>query len=117
MRGAHGVQLSRAAAPLTPPTYDYRETVRCIDELDETICHIRHALHLFNAQMMIPDEGTTVDEALIQLAQMNGRLRRLERLRDIEPTARGYATFSIPFMRECLVQNRRSLLARYGVEL
>ena len=32
MRGAHGVQLSRAAAPWTPPTYDYRETVRRIDE-------------------------------------------------------------------------------------
>lgn len=35
----------------------------------------------------------------------------------IEPTARGYVAFSIPFMREYLVQNRRSLLARYGVEL
>lgn len=32
MRGVHGVQLSRAAAPLTLPTYDCRETVRRIDE-------------------------------------------------------------------------------------
>lgn len=34
----------------------------------------------------------------------------------IEPTARGYVAFSIPFTREHLVQNRAGLLARYGVE-
>ena len=34
----------------------------------------------------------------------------------IEPTARGYVGFSIPFMREYLVANRVGLLARYGVE-
>ena len=34
----------------------------------------------------------------------------------IEPTARGYVDFSIPFLREYLIENRRALLARYGVE-
>ena len=34
----------------------------------------------------------------------------------IEPTARGYVGFSIPFMREYLIENREALLARYGVE-
>lgn len=34
----------------------------------------------------------------------------------IEPTARGYVDFSIPFMREYLTKNREALLARYGVE-
>ena len=34
----------------------------------------------------------------------------------IESTARGYVGFSIPFMREYLVENREALLARYGVE-
>lgn len=34
----------------------------------------------------------------------------------IESTARGYVGFSIPFMREYLVENRETLLARYGVE-
>lgn len=71
-----------------PPAYDYRETVERIDELDETIRRIRHALHLFNAQTVIPDEDITVDEALIKLAQMNSKLRRLERLREIEPKTR-----------------------------
>ena len=71
-----------------PPAYDYREIVERIDELDETIRRIRHALHLFNAQTVIPDEGITVDEALIKLAQMNSNLRRLERLREVEPKTR-----------------------------
>lgn len=34
----------------------------------------------------------------------------------IEPTARGYVRFSIPFMREYLINNRVDLLARYGIE-
>lgn len=34
----------------------------------------------------------------------------------IEPTARGYVDFSIPFLREYLIENRQALLARYGVE-
>lgn len=34
----------------------------------------------------------------------------------IEPTARGYVKFSIPYIREFLLENREELLARYGVE-
>ena len=34
----------------------------------------------------------------------------------IEPTARGYVGFSIPFMKEYLTKNRETLLARYGIE-
>lgn len=37
---------------------------------------------------MIPEEGAIVDEALILLAQMNGKLRRLERLCAVEPKKR-----------------------------
>lgn len=36
--------------------------------------------------------------------------------RGIEPIARGYVRFSIPFMREYLLNNRVDLLARYGIE-
>lgn len=71
-----------------PPAYDYDEIVSRIDELDEAIRIARHALHAFNAQTVIPEEGVTVDEALIVLAQMNSKLRRLERLRSVEPKKR-----------------------------
>lgn len=71
-----------------PPSYDYREIVTQIDELDEDIRRVRHALHVFNAHTLIPEEGITVDEALIQLAQMNGKLHRLERLCAVEPKKR-----------------------------
>ena len=42
--------------------------------------------------------------------------RQLIERQIIEPTARGYVTFSIPFMREYLIEHRADLLARYGVE-
>lgn len=71
-----------------PPAYDYDETINRIDELDSAIRCVRHALHAFNARTVIPEEGITVDEALIRLAQMNGKLRRLERLRAIDPKKR-----------------------------
>lgn len=71
-----------------PPAYDYREIVDRVDELDEAIRCVRHALHVFNAHAVISEEGITVDEALIQLAQMSGKLRRLERLRAAEPKKR-----------------------------
>ena len=83
-----------------PPAYDYDEIVSRIDELDEAILIVRHALHAFNAQTVIPEEGVTVDEALIVLAQMNSKLRRLERLRSVEPKKRlssgyEYANFDV----------------------
>ena len=71
-----------------PPTYDYDEIIKRVDELDEVIRHVRHALHAFNARTEIPEEGITIDEALILLAQMNGKLRRLERLRAIDSKKR-----------------------------
>ena len=71
-----------------PPAYDYAAIVERVDELDDVIRGVRHALHAFNAHTLIPEEGITVDEALIQLAQMNGKLRRLEQLRSIEPKKR-----------------------------
>lgn len=42
--------------------------------------------------------------------------RQLIERQIIEPTARGYVAFSIPFMREYLIGHRAELLARYGVE-
>ncbi len=88
LEGKNSTYVLAQGEECDPPAYDYRETVERIDGLDETIRRIRHALHLFNAQAMIPDEGITVDEALIKLAQMNSKLRRLERLREIEPKTR-----------------------------
>ena len=88
LEGKNSTYVLAQGEECDPPTYDYRETVGRIDELDETIRRIRHALHLFNAQTVIPDVGITVDEALIKLAQMNSKLRRLERLREVEPKKR-----------------------------
>ena len=48
----------------------------------------QRALHTFNRCAVTSEEGITIDEALILLAQMRERLRRLEPLRAIEPKKR-----------------------------
>ena len=42
--------------------------------------------------------------------------RMLIKWQVIEPTARGYVAFTIPYMKEFLVNHRDELLARYGIE-
>lgn len=41
--------------------------------------------------------------------------RMLVKRQVIEPTARGYVTFSIPYMREFLEERKEEILARYGM--
>lgn len=73
------------------PQYDYVATRATVSEIDDKMRAIRHALHRFNMETILPESGMSIDEALIALAQMSGaqsRIRSLserqqkERLRD-----------------------------------
>ena len=74
-----------------PPSYDYAATRAGVAEIDNKMRAIRHALHRFNMETVLPESDMSIDEALIALAQMSGaqgRIRSLseqrqkERLRD-----------------------------------
>ena len=71
-----------------PPEYDYEKTFALVDEIDCKVRAVRHALHAFNATTIIPEEGITIDEALVLMAQLNNKLSRLERLRSNEAKKR-----------------------------
>ena len=71
-----------------PPEYDYEQTFTLVDEIDGKVRAVRHALHAFNATTVIPEEGITIDEALVLMAQLNNKLARLERLRSHEAKKR-----------------------------
>ncbi|WP_144744398.1 hypothetical protein [Enorma burkinafasonensis] len=71
-----------------PPEYDYERTFAEVDEIDRKVRLVRHALHAFNAVTLIPEEGMTIDEALVLMAQLNNKLRRLDALRSHEPKRR-----------------------------
>ena len=63
-----------------PPAYDYGAVREKVAQIDGQARAIRHALHRFNMQTVLPERGITIDEALILLAQLSGRKDRLNSL-------------------------------------
>ena len=60
--------------------------------------------------------GVIAERLGVSASSLSSTRKLLVARQVIEPTARGYVGFSIPFMREYLVANRSALLARYGIE-
>lgn len=71
-----------------PPAYDYGAVRERVAQLDAEARAIRHALHRFNMHTTLPDQGITIDEALILLAQLSGRKDRLNALASRQPKER-----------------------------
>lgn len=69
---------------------------------------------------MAEDEGVTATATVAERLQLSpssltSYRRLLIQRQIIEQTARGYVKFSIPYMREYLLEHRDALLARYGL--
>lgn len=89
-----------------PPKYDYFETRKRIDEIDAQTLAIRHALHEFNMQTVLPQSKKSIDEALIYLAQLSAKKSRVSSLASHLPKER---------MRERLFgSNNGSIEYRYA---
>ena len=73
----------RAATDEEPeiPAYDYTATRERIAKIDATVRKVRHALHAHNVATELPVLGMTVDEALINLAQLSEERRTLDDMR------------------------------------
>lgn len=70
---------------------------------------------------MAQDTGASATAAVAQRLEakpssLTSYRRMLIKRQVIEPTARGFVTFSIPHMQTYLLSHRKELLARYGVE-
>ncbi len=72
------------------PEYDYAEVAKTIDELDDKIAVIKHALNLSNATAKVPvgDIEMSVDSILIRMAQLNRRKGVLDEMRKRLPKTR-----------------------------
>ena len=56
------------------PKYDFAATQRRIDELQEALRIVKHAINQFNLTHTLPGfDGLTIDQALIMLPQLNAR--------------------------------------------
>lgn len=72
------------------PDYDYCEVAKNIEEIDEKIIKIKHAINLANAtnQIQVGDRKMTADMILVKMAQLNGRKQMLDSMRKQSPKQR-----------------------------
>lgn len=70
------------------PEYDYIDTADRIDEIDNEVLTIKHAINLFNSTTEIPLLGITIDQALVRMAQLNQRKKTLDAMRKRLPKTR-----------------------------
>ncbi len=72
------------------PEYDYEKTAKMLLEIDEKMLKIKHAINQSNATNLITvgDSQMTADMILVRMAQLNGRLERLDAMRKRLPKER-----------------------------
>ena len=65
------------------PDYDYAEVAGKIEEIDQKICRIKHAINLSNANAEINVDGEmmSADVILVRMAQLNKRKAILDGMR------------------------------------
>ena len=72
------------------PDYDYKEVQRQLEEIDEKIIIIKHAVNTINVSSRIDVRGKmmSVDEILVKMAQLNRRKITLDIMRKAQPKKR-----------------------------
>ena len=70
------------------PEYDYRDTQVKVDELEEKIRSIKHAINVFNSTQRIEEFDMTIDQMLIFLPQLTRRCQRLKSMKSTLPMTR-----------------------------
>ena len=72
------------------PEYDYLQVANTIDEIDEKIAVIKHALNVANAtaKVVVGDTEMSIDTILIKMAQLNKRKNVLDIMRKRLPKTR-----------------------------
>ncbi len=69
------------------PDYDFTASNEDLDEIDRKIRILKHALNVFNTTTILP-LGITIDQALVEMAQLNRKLPRLDTMRRMAPKRR-----------------------------
>lgn len=71
-----------------PPHYDYEATQHKIDAIDTKIRIIKHAVNTFNIHTILDGLDITIDQALVEMAQLNRKKHRLDTMRKRLPKTR-----------------------------
>lgn len=106
-----------------PVDYDYKKTREEIAKIDAEVRAIRCGISLANCTVKL-DDGLTIGEALVYLAQLNGENARLESLAVHEKLTRRITTNGVLEYTVCnyepdeVISDREELRARiYGLQL
>lgn len=70
------------------PTYDYADTQRRLDELNDKIRKLKHTINLFNSRTVVPDFGMTIDEVLVYIPQLSRKRSKLYQMMSVLPKRR-----------------------------
>lgn len=70
------------------PEYNYSAVSEELGQINLTIQKIKHAINIFNTVTLLESIGITIDEALIQMAQLNHRKAQLDLMRKHLPKER-----------------------------
>lgn len=71
------------------PDYDYNITSTKLNEINDKILKIKHAINLFNVTHEVPEtNGLTIDQVLIAMPQLNERKDKLSKMKNRLPKFR-----------------------------
>ena len=70
------------------PEYDYEDVQRRLDELEQKIRTVKHAINVFNSTHVVPGFDMTIDEMLVYIPQLSARKARLASMAAVLPKAR-----------------------------
>ena len=70
------------------PKYNYSETQKQLNDLEEKIRTIKHAINVFNTTHKVPGYDMTVDEMLVYIPQLTARINKLYSMKSKLPKKR-----------------------------
>ena len=70
------------------PAYDYAETQKALDELEDKIRRVKHAVNVFNLSHTVPGFDMTIDEMLVYIPQLTKKKAKLLGMKSVLPKAR-----------------------------
>lgn len=78
------------------PDYDFEVVAKKLEEIDDKIVKIKHAINISNTTNIIEvgDKSMTADAILVRMAQLNKRKVVLDRMRKLSPKSRASSYFS-----------------------
>ena len=70
------------------PAYDYAETQAMLQDLEDQIRTLKHALNVFNVTTVVPGFDMTIDEMLVYIPQLTRAKAKLNTMKQVLPRTR-----------------------------